>query len=147
MENYKIIKPNLNDWPKIKKRIIKSMPKEPSAYVPFLHLIQSTLLADESLIAKKENKIIGIITTLNLLSKNKAYIHHFCVHETHRGCGIGSGLMRMMLRTLEEKNYKTVHLRVDNENKKAIKFYKKNGFKKKRKTFLGKKHVMEKVFL
>ena len=49
------------------------------------------------------------------------------VHEDYRGLGIGTALMKEMLRILNEKGYKQASLAVQNANY-AVQMYKKMGF-------------------
>ncbi len=53
---------------------------------------------------------------------------HIDILKAYRG-GTGTALMQALLAHLKGKGVKGVHLCVDSENKNAIKFYEKNGFK------------------
>lgn len=59
-----------------------------------------------------------------------AYISLIAVDKTKQGCGIGSSVLQACIGTAYEKGMHIIKLEVKKDNKKAIKFYERNGFTK-----------------
>lgn len=99
--------------------IKKSENKELYDAVGFLQSLKITL----------QKIILNQIITLNPLETD-FYISNICVNEKIRGKGIGSFLLQNIYPIAKSKDCNRLVLDVSAENKKAISFYKKTGFKK-----------------
>ena len=84
------------------------------------------------IVAEKDHKIIGFLIGVPM-KPEKGKILMLSVPENYRRQGIGSKLLSEYTRSIVNKNIKTLELEVRVDNKKAIKFYEKCGFKKKKK--------------
>lgn len=62
--------------------------------------------------------------------KNSLEIERIYVSSEFQGCGLGSALMNLALETASERKKGYVWLGVWENNKKALEFYGKNGFRK-----------------
>ncbi|HDN96200.1 MAG TPA: ribosomal-protein-alanine N-acetyltransferase [Thermoplasmatales archaeon] len=102
---------------------------------------------DGFLVAEKNGKIVGFILSAKQ-SKDELRILMLAVKKEYRGQGIGSMLLKELL--LKFPEVRRIYLEVKVENKKAIKFYKKHGFKIKEKldnfyTDGSSAYLMEKI--
>lgn len=79
-------------------------------------------------VAEKLQKIVGFIVGGKTII-DTARILMLAVSEKHRKLGIGSTLLKNFLREMALQNIKHVELEVKTENKQALKFYQKHGFK------------------
>jgi GNAT superfamily N-acetyltransferase len=68
---------------------------------------------------------LGLIRPLNLMAEAYLILHSFCLDPRFRNLGLGSKLLQELL---SQKNNMNVVLRVDEDNKKAQKFYQHHGF-------------------
>jgi len=84
------------------------------------------------IIAEYAHKIIGFIIGVKLNEK-LAKILMISVSELHQNKNIGSDLLKQFLKKISDEGVKFVQLEVRVDNKKAIKFYDKHGFKIKNK--------------
>ena len=75
-----------------------------------------------------ENGVIGFII-VTLSNKSTANIVTIDVDPIYRRHGIGSRLIEIAKRILMESNVKSITLQVSVDNKIAVNFYKKHGFK------------------
>lgn len=66
----------------------------------------------------------------NDMDNRTAYISLIAVDKTKQGCGIGSSVLQACIGTAYEKGMHIIKLEVKKDNKKAIKFYERNGFTK-----------------
>ena len=80
------------------------------------------------IVAEKAHKIIGFILGIKI-NNEKAKILMLSISEPHRKQKIGSTLLNQFLKEISIENIKHIELEVRIDNKKAIKFYKKHGFK------------------
>jgi len=80
------------------------------------------------IVAEKNNKIIGFIVGV-IINQDLAKILMLSVSELFRNQNIGSSLLKKFLEEISYENIKIIQLEVRFDNKKAIKFYEKNGFK------------------
>lgn len=99
------------------------------------------------LVAEKNGKIVGFILSAKQ-SKEELRILMLAVKKEYRGQGIGSMLLKELLLRFPE--VRRIYLEVKVGNKKAIKFYKKHGFKIKEKldnfyTDGSSAYLMEKI--
>ncbi len=75
------------------------------------------------------NAIGEIIAHSMFMKKYPAHLHIDILKE-YRGNGTGTQLMQALISHLKSQGIKGVQLCVDAQNKKAIRFYERNGFKK-----------------
>jgi len=80
------------------------------------------------IVAEKDHKIIGFIVGVKI-NQDIAKILMLSVSELFRNQNIGSSLFKKFLEEVSYDNIKNIQLEVRSDNKKAIKFYEKNGFK------------------
>lgn len=80
-----------------------------------------------SIAAFDHEKLVGFIIASN--KNSSVHIHKFFVDQNHRNSGIGVRLLLFFERLLKHNFYKVISLKVDANNKAAINFYEKNGFK------------------
>ena len=78
-------------------------------------------------IYEENNKIIGFINYDVIYEKSE--IEYIYVDKKYRNKNLGTELLNMMFQNLEKRNVENVTLEVRSDNKIAINFYKKNGFK------------------
>ncbi len=95
-----------------------------------------------TLVAKKNGKIIGFLATRQLKDGVTAYVEWFGISEGNRQQGIGTKMMRRMLKGLKILGFKKVLIRAGNWDEhtngawrivnygdsKSVKFYRKFGF-------------------
>ena len=88
--------------------------------------------ADHSLVAEAEDKVIGAVWTR--IMKDYGHVDDetpsfaISLYKEYRGQGIGTELMRQMLKLLKGQGYKRASLAVQKANY-AVKMYEKLGFK------------------
>lgn len=86
------------------------------------------------LVAKDGEKVVGMITMQRLISSAEGsfvgQIEDLVVDEAYRKMGIGSRLINKMRSLAMEHGYKRIQLAADIENKNALAFYNRRGFKK-----------------
>ena len=127
------------NWFEISKLVLKYFPQH-FTFVFFRKFYE------ESLVAKKNGKIVGYVNTMNSLVLGKhPYINFLCVDKKYRGQGIGKALLKKLIARLE-KNHEKVFLRVSWHKSKLIPFYKKLGFKFARYTVLPPGYLMSLEF-
>ena len=78
-------------------------------------------------IAEKHHKIVGFIIGFKT-NPNIARLLMIGISKRHQNQGLGTALLRNLLKELALNNIKQVILEVRKSNKKAIKFYHKHGF-------------------
>ena len=87
---------------------------------------------DNCLVAEYNNKIVGACWTRIMNDyghiDNSTPSFAISLYEEYRGKGIGTRLMRSMLKLLKDKGYKKTSLSVQKKNY-AVEMYKKLGFK------------------
>ena len=77
---------------------------------------------DNTIVAVEKNRIVGFLTS------KKECVMNFAIHPDFRKKGIGEKLIQELM-----KKYKIIRLRTRENNKNAIDFLNKLGFKEKRK--------------
>ena len=80
------------------------------------------------LVAEQNHKIIGFLIGIKLKT-NKTKILMISVEPTYQRQKIGENLLNEFIKITNKENIKVLELEVRTDNKKAIKFYEKNGFK------------------
>ncbi len=85
-------------------------------------------------IAKADNKICGFL--FYKLFENQLEIHELYILKEYRGFGIGTELIKHLI--TNQKRATEIFLWVLRKNKKAVKYYKRQGFKKTDKVDLVK---------
>ncbi len=87
---------------------------------------------DNCLVAEYDNKIVGVCWTRIMNDyghiDNDTPSFAISLYEEYRGKGIGTKLMKAMLKLLKDKGYKKASLSVQKNNY-AVKMYKNVGFK------------------
>ena len=84
------------------------------------------------LVAEKNHKIIGFLIGLKL-KIDKTKILMISVEPTYQRQKIGERLLNEFIKITIKEKIKVIELEVRIDNKKAIKFYEKNGFKRVKK--------------
>ena len=80
------------------------------------------------LVAEQNHKIIGFLIGIKLKT-NKTKILMISVEPRYQRQKIGESLLNEFIKITTKENIDVVELEVRTDNKKAIKFYEKNGFK------------------
>jgi len=90
--------------------------------------------SSDLLVAKYEDKVIGMITMQRLISSAEGdyvgQIEDLVVHEEYRKMSVGSRLINKMRNLALEHGYKRIQLAADVDNTNALQFYNRRGFKK-----------------
>jgi N-acetylglutamate synthase-like GNAT family acetyltransferase len=96
-------------------------------------IIKSKSIGDIFVVEKK-GKVVGMVNTLytysTVLGKKVALLEDMVVLKKYRQKGLGSKLLKKVLKNLDDKGVARVTLLSDFDNEKAHKFYKKQDFKK-----------------
>ena len=100
----------------------------PENYNPSIFNYFYETFPDGLLVAEKLNKIIGFIIGVKT-SEEKGRILMLSVAEKNRRQNIGTALLKNMLEELVKHSVRHIELEVRTDNKKAIRFYQKQGFK------------------
>lgn len=90
------------------------------------------VLKDSSIIVymlEKESQVIGSATVQLRKDLSLAYIYDIAILREHRGQGLGSYLLRSCIMALKAKDIDKASLLVTGENKRALRLYRKIGFK------------------
>lgn len=104
----------------------------PERYNPSLFNYFYETFPQGFIVAEKAHKIIGLVVGIKT-NPETAKILMLSVSELHRNQNIGSALLTRFLKEILIENVKHIELEVRTDNQKAIKFYKKHGFKITRK--------------
>ncbi|NMM62847.1 GNAT family N-acetyltransferase [Clostridium sp. P21] len=79
------------------------------------------------IVAKNDlKKIIGLATVKNKDKDKDVFIQRLYIHPSYQSQGIGKNILINIVNRF--KNMKSIHLEVEENNDKALKFYKKCGF-------------------
>ncbi len=79
-------------------------------------------------IVQSKEKIIGYVLA-GKINKNETKLISIAISPKFQNKGIGSKLIEHLFEEIKENNLNQINLEVRENNKKAIKFYKKMGFK------------------
>ena len=79
-------------------------------------------------VAEQNHKIIGFLIGIKLKT-NKTKILMISVEPRYQRQKIGESLLNEFIKITTKENIEAIELEVRTDNKKAIKFYEKNGFK------------------
>jgi ribosomal-protein-alanine N-acetyltransferase len=94
------------------------------------------------LVAVEENVVIGFVIGAIYPQRNAldGHVLTIDVSSQHRRCGVGSRLLEEIERIFSEKNVKTCHLEVKEDNIEALRLYEKAGYRRigKLKNYYGK---------
>ena len=95
---------------------------------------------DGFLLLKKENEYIGQVELTIKRYKNRVigYINLYYLTKPYRGKGYAEEMHTYALRYFENNGLEEYHLRVSPTNRRAIKFYQKNGLEKINEEHVGK---------
>ena len=90
------------------------------------------------LIAEEKGKIIGYLSGFLIKYRvgGDGELSELVVSSKERGKGVGSKLVKEFLKIAENKGVDCVQVTTSKENKKAIKFYQRHGFKKSKEVYL-----------
>ncbi|MCK5593602.1 GNAT family N-acetyltransferase, partial [Candidatus Bathyarchaeota archaeon] len=61
---------------------------------------------------------------------NEATINYLFIHKDYQGRGIGSKLLKEVIKQTDKMGIMELHVGTEKENKRAIRLYKKHGFLK-----------------
>ena len=90
--------------------------------------------SSDLLVAKYENKVVGMVTMQRLISSAEGdfvgQIEDLVVEEQFRKMGVASRLLNKIRSIAIEHGYKRIQLAADVDNKNALQFYNRRGFKK-----------------
>jgi ribosomal protein S18 acetylase RimI-like enzyme len=94
------------------------------------------LLIDDSpsllIVAEDKGKLVGMCSVQKLISTAQggpvALLEDLIISEQHRGSGIGTKLMSEVFNWCRKENLSRVQLLADNENTRALKFYRGKGY-------------------
>ena len=102
-----------------------------SQYNGLLFLMENEHRA-AAFVAELSKEIVGMCTIQTLISTAKAsytaYIEDLCVDSDYRSKGVGGKLLEYCEIWCINNNINKIHLLADGRNKKALNFYKKNGW-------------------
>lgn len=82
------------------------------------------------LVATKNDTVIGFVTSLFNKSARISSIENLYVKKIYRGQGIGKQLLESCVERLKKRGARYIFTLVKINNNDAIKFFKKNGFKR-----------------
>lgn len=94
----------------------------------YLQKLHQDLLPDFVIKGLKENEK-ELINEILPYAKNSLYLNTLYVRDDIQNCGLGKLLLTLVKDKAIEKQCSSVRLHVFNDNKKALSFYKKHGFK------------------
>jgi ribosomal-protein-alanine N-acetyltransferase len=100
----------------------------PEQYYPSLFNYFYETFPQGLIVAEEAHKIIGFIVGVKI-NPQIAKILMLTVSEQYRNRNIGSALLTQFIKKILIENVKSIELEVRTDNKKAIKFYQKHGFK------------------
>lgn len=94
-------------------------------------LSEKFCLNAEFYVALDKDEVLGFIAFYcNNIKEKISFISMIIVNSISQGKGVGTLLLKKVINICNEKSFKTIRLEVDNNNKRAIGFYEKKGFKK-----------------
>lgn len=79
-------------------------------------------------VACDDDKVIGFLSICVFKDLDYIYLDDYSVSDKYRGLGIGSKLMEMAFKYVEDNNISTVQTHVESANHESREFYKKRGF-------------------
>jgi len=100
----------------------------PEQYSPSLFNYFYETNSEGFIVAEIGHKVIGFIVGVKIDNKN-ARILMLSVSKQHQRKNIGTLILTEFLKLARKENIKNIDLEVRTDNKKAIKFYEKHGFK------------------
>jgi GNAT superfamily N-acetyltransferase len=118
----------------LKGRIETFLWVDTSAYT--LHDFDTETAGEYILVAEKEDKVTGFIAVW----KMESFIHHLYVDSDHQKKGTGKALLNAVVNILDQP----VRLKCVINNKKAVSFYKSQGWKFE---MIGTDDIMGKYYL
>jgi ribosomal protein S18 acetylase RimI-like enzyme len=91
-------------------------------------LIKRKIRGKEILIAKDNDNIIGLLR-FNYIWSTRPYIEYIYVKKEKRGLGIGKQLLKFLEEYLIDNKYAYLFSSTEEQDKAAIEWHKRNGFK------------------
>ena len=79
-------------------------------------------------VACDDDKVVGFLSICVFKDLDYIYLDDYSVSDKYRGLGIGSKLMEMAFKYVEDNNISTVQTHVESANHESREFYKKRGF-------------------
>ena len=79
-------------------------------------------------VACDDDKVIGFLSICVFKDLDYIYLDDYSVSDKYRGLGIGSKLMEMAFKYVEDNNISTIQTHVESANHESREFYKKRGF-------------------
>lgn len=120
--DYVIRKMQLSDLPSVMaiEKAVQDNPWDYSAFEKFLEIGQAVVLL-------VKGKIVGFIMISTVV--DEAEILNIAVAKGHQGKGFGNLLIQHVISLAKKEKVKKIFLEVRKSNHRAIKLYKRNGFK------------------
>jgi len=91
--------------------------------------LESKSILFERFHPSNKNKLIGLIAAYDNSEIKQGFISNLSIESEFFGTKLSSNILLECINFFESKNYKSIFLEVYKENKKAINFYTKHGFK------------------
>lgn len=91
--------------------------------------LESKSILFERFHPSNKNKLIGLIAAYDNSEIKQGFISNLSIESEFFGTKLSSNILLECINFFESKNYKSIFLEVYKENKKAINFYIKHGFK------------------
>ena len=79
-------------------------------------------------VACDDDKVVGFLSICVFKDLDYIYLDDYSVNDKYRGLGIGSKLMGMAFKYVEDNNISTIQTHVESANHESREFYKKRGF-------------------
>lgn len=123
---------NKNEIQTIMIKCKDSFYSEKAKNIYFIEALSEKFFSNaEFYVALDEDEVFGFIAFYcNNIKEKTAFISMIIVNSISQGKGVGTLLLKKVISICNEKSFKTIRLEVDNNNKRAIGFYEKKGFKK-----------------
>ena len=119
-----------------KKQILNHLEACNDSFIPNLNIYvditkyTSKLHSKANLFERFEgNRLVGLIASYDNKLNKIAFISNVSVEAKYQGEGLSSSILQECINYYKSKNYDSIELEVNKDNKRAISFYEKNQFK------------------